>query len=225
MKSKSKWHFSLPLAGVLFLFSPAVAQKGKTVSPDLTKLAEGKGGQVYNRSATVLREGGKSGIRLDAREGDGVAYLDGVRFTEGVIEFDVRGKDVMQQSFVGVDFQGVDEKTYEAIYFRPFNFNPADQARKARAVQYISHPEYPWNKLREEQPGKYEQPVSPVPDPDDWFHVRVAVEEGQVSVFVNDSQQPCLRVQQLSSRRGDKVGLWVGNQSAGDFANLKVIAK
>jgi hypothetical protein len=32
---------------------------------------------------------------------------------------------------------GVDETTYEAIYFRPFNFATDDPARRLRAVQYV----------------------------------------------------------------------------------------
>ena len=51
--------------------------------------------------------------------------------------------------------------TYDAIYFRPFNFRTSDPARRLRAVQYISHPTYTWNKLRAERPGVYEKPVNP----------------------------------------------------------------
>src|SRR2546423_9109024 len=40
---------------------------------------------------------------------------------------------------------------------------------------YVSHPTYPWQKLRAEHPGEYEQPVSPAPDPNGWVHVRVVV--------------------------------------------------
>jgi len=101
--------------------------------------------------------------------GDGVAYVEGLEFTKGTIECDVRGKDIQQQSFVGVAFHGVDGTSYDAIYFRPFNFRTKDPARRAHAVQYISHPTYTWQKLRAEQPGRYEQPVNPVPDPNEWL--------------------------------------------------------
>jgi hypothetical protein len=130
---------------------------------------------------------------------------------------------VQQQSFVGVAFHGVDDTTYDAIYFRPFNFRAEDPARRLRAVQYISHPTYTWQKLRAEHPGRYEQPVSPVPDPNAWFHVRVSVAGPKVSVFVNDAREPSLVVDQLSDRKKGLVGLWVGNNSGGDFANLAII--
>jgi len=200
-----------------------VAGQKKTIEPDLAALAEGKGLKVFNRSLSSLTDGARKGVRLSASPGDGVAYLEGIEFANGAIEIDIRGKDVQQQSFVGVAFHGLDEKTYDAIYFRPFNFKAEDPARRLRAVQYIAHPTYPWQKLREEHPGKYEQPVNPVPDPNGWFHARVVVASPKVSVFVNDAKEPSLVVTQLSDRKKGLVGLWVGNNSAGDFANLKIV--
>jgi hypothetical protein len=87
-------------------------------------------------------------------------------------------------------------------------------------VQYIGHPEFPWHKLREEQPDRFEQPVQPVPNPDDWFAVRVEVAERTVRVYVAGSSTPSLVVERLSSRRSGWVGFWVGNGSDGDFAAL-----
>ncbi len=80
-------------------------------------------------------------------------------FSNGAIKFDVKGKNVVQQSFVGFAFHRQDEKTYDAIYFRPFNFTSTDTARRLRSVQYISMPGYSWEKLRETFPGKYENKV------------------------------------------------------------------
>jgi hypothetical protein len=202
--------------------SGIVGQK-KAIEPDLAGLAEGKGLTVVNRSVSSLSDGTKKGVRLGEQPGDGVAYLQGIELTNGTIELDVKGKDVQQQSFVGVAFHGVDGTTYDAVYFRPFNFRAEDPARRVRAVQYISHPTYTWQKLRAEQPGKYEQAVNPVPDPNAWFHVRVVVASPNVSVFVADASGPSLVVNQLSDRKKGLVGLWVGNNSGGDFANLKIV--
>jgi hypothetical protein len=199
--------------------SRVLAQK-KAIEPDLAALAGGKGLKVFNRSLSLRA---KKGVSLSASPGDGVAYLEGVEFADGVIEIEIRGKDVQGQSFVGVAFHGLDEKTYDTVYFRPFNFKTEDQARRLRAVQYISHPTYTWDKLRTEQPGKYEKPVSPIPDPNDWFHARIVVVSPKVRVFVNDAKEPCLVVDQLSDRKKGLVGLWVGNNSGGDFANLKIV--
>ncbi len=109
------------------------------------------------------------------------------------------------------------------LFTGSFNFRAEDPARRIRAVQYISHPTYTWQKLRAEQPGRYEQPVSPVPDPNDWFRARVVVASPRVSVFVNEGNEPSLVVNQLSDRKKGRVGLWVGNNSSGDFASLRIV--
>jgi hypothetical protein len=199
-----------------------IAQK-KTIQPDLAALADGKGFKVFNRSVSSFSEGARKGVRLSESAGDGVAYLEGIDFTNGTIEFDVKGKDVPQQSFVGVAFHGVDGTTYDAIYFRPFNFRAEDPGRRSHGVQYVAHPTYTWQKLRTEQPDKYEHAVDPVPDPNAWFHARVVVASPKVSVFVGDAKEPSLVVNQLSDRRKGSVGLWVGNTAGGDFANLVIL--
>ena len=206
----------------LFTASRGSGQQ-RTLEPDLAKLADGKGLHIFNRSVSSFKDGTKTGLRLSEGADNGVAYLQGIELGNGTIELDIRGKDVQQQSFVGVAFHGVDDTTYDAVYFRPFNFRTDDQARRKRAVQYVSHPTYPWQKLRAEHPGEYEQPVTPAPDPNGWFHVRVVVASPQVSVFVADAKQPSLVVRQLSDRHTGRVGLWVGNNSGGDFANLKIV--
>jgi hypothetical protein len=200
-----------------------VSGQQKAIAPDLPKLAESKGLKVLNRNVSVLNEGSMKGIRFSEGPGEGAAYIDVLEFADGTIEFDVRGKDVQQQSFVGLAFHAVDGTTYDAIYFRPFNFKAEDPARRIRAVQYISHPTYTWQKLRAEHPGLYEKPVSPVPDPNAWFHVRLVVASPKVSVFVNDAKEASLVVNQLSDRKKGRIGLWVGNNSSGDFANLKIV--
>jgi hypothetical protein len=204
------------------LLTAGLADQGRTIEPNLAGLAAAQSLQVFNRSVSSLSDSGRKGLRVSENPGDGVAYLPGVAFASGTMEFDVRGKDVQQQSFVGVAFHGVDGTTYEAIYFRPFNFQTPDPARRVRAVQYIAHPTYTWQKLRAEHPGEYERAVNPVPDPNGWFHVRVVVAGSRVMVFVGDATEPSLVVSKLSGRTTGLVGLWVGNNSGGDFANLKI---
>jgi hypothetical protein len=180
--------------------------------------------RTVNRTHTVVQESGRSVVRLDAKEGEGMAILAGAPFVEGTIELDIRGEDVQQRSFVGVAFGVQDDSTYEAVYFRPFNFRAADTARAKRAVQYVSQPKYPWPKLREESPGKYEQPVQPVPDPTSWVRMRLVVTPTQVSVYANGGDEPDLVVTRLGDVKPGPVALWVGNNSRGDFSNLTIIS-
>lgn len=205
----------------LLLACPAAALAG-TTEPPLGRIADPAAWRVVNRSAALADNGGRQAVKLDARANAGIAWLAGSNFTEGTIEFEVRGANKPQQSFVGLAFRGVDDTTYDAIYFRPFNFKPAETERRARAVQYVSVPNFDWPKLRADFPGKYEAAVSPVPDPDGWFRARVVVAARQVSVYVNDATTPSLVVTELSERTGGQIGLWVGNGSDGAFANLKI---
>ena len=180
---------------------------------------------VENRKAETTVENGRQLIRLSEADGDGLAIFNDIQFDNGTIEFDVKGRNVMQQSFVGIAFLVQDRNHYEAIYFRPFNFMNADTARRRRAVQYIAHPDYPWDKLREQYPGKYENRVSPVPGPDEWFHAKVVVEGKNVKVFVNNATTPSLQATRLTEAQTGKIALWTGNGSNGSFANLVVTPK
>jgi hypothetical protein len=204
-------------AFLVFFAASSLAAQQRTI--------EAKDVAVFNRSVSALSDGTRKGVRLNEQPGEGVAYLKGIEFSNGTIEFDVRGKDVQGQSFVGVAFHGLDSTTYDAIYFRPFNFRTEDPVRHSHAVQYVSQPAYPWQRLRTERPGIFEQPVSPAPDPNAWFHVRVVVASPKVSVFVGDAKEPSLVVNQLSDRTKGLVGLWVGNSSGGDFANFTIVPK
>lgn len=174
---------------------------------------------IVNRRLT---DDGKGNIYLNAAEGSGVAWIKGLAFTEGTIEFDIKGKNVQQQSFVGFAFHGKNDSTYEAVYFRPFNFRSPDPVRKGHAVQYVADPNFDWPVLREKYPNKYEQPVDPVPDPNDWFHAKITVNGEKIEVFVNGNTKPSLVVKPLVHYGGRLTGFWVGNGSDGDWRNLRV---
>ncbi|MGC4022230.1 MAG: hypothetical protein QM734_09935 [Cyclobacteriaceae bacterium] len=145
---------------------------------------------------------------------DGIAWLKGIDFSNGVIEFDVRGEDVEQHSFVGIAFHAVNNETYDAIYFRPFRFNDTDEVLKNRSVQYISLPKYTWQELRGKFPGKYEHAIVPSsPDPNAWFKVRVEVKDKTISTYVNGSETPSLVVEKLTDVKSGSVGFFVADTS------------
>jgi hypothetical protein len=209
-------HFLILL--VLTVFGPQPSVRAQQQHYDLSTLVQHRSFQVENRSISSLPA--ENALRFSAADGDGVAWLEGVEFSNGTIELDIRGKDVIQQSFVGVAFHGISKDSLEAVYFRPFNFQSPDTLRHSHMVQYVSHPEYPWNRLRSEQPAVFEKPIGQAPKPADWFHARIVVHYPQVKVYVNHQSSPCLEVTELSKRKMGRIGLWVGNNSDGDFANL-----
>ena len=204
------------------LAAPASSQVPAPTRPDLGRLAPGKGAQLFNRTVTTQKESDRTVVRLDARPGDGGALLDGVLMGEGMIEVDLRGKNVTQQSFLGIAFHVVDWTTYDAVYFRPFNFRAVGVEQRAHSVQYFSPPANTWQKLRTERPGQFEQAVEPPPDPDGWFRVRIVVANAKVRVFVDGAATPCLEVDDLGEAKTGGVALWVGNGSDGSFANLSI---
>jgi hypothetical protein len=150
-----------------------------------------------------------------------IVWLKGANFSTGTIEVDLRGKDIPQGSFIGIAFHGVDTLTYDAIYFRPFNFQSTDPVRKIHAVQYISHPEFTWEKLRTEKNGMYEKGISPPPSATDWFHAKIVVDQSTITVYVNGAAVHSLQVNKLNDRKDGLIGLWNYGLD-GDFANLAI---
>jgi hypothetical protein len=190
---------------------------------DLSKVGTDPRWKIVGRTAAVVDIKGKYALRLSEGPGMGLAWLDGYDFSNGVIELDILGRSQpVQGSFVGVAFRVVDAQTHDAVYFRPFNFRAADSTRHSHSVQYVSDPDWPWQRLRSERPGMFERAVVPEPDGDEWFHVRVVVNRPMVQVFVNDAPTPILVVNELSTRTHGRVGVWVGEGSGGYFANLVV---
>ena len=177
--------------------------------------------RVVNRTATPLT-GDRKGVHLSEAEGNGVAWIEGSDFGLGTIEFDVKGRDLMQRSFVGIAFHRQSDTSYEAVYLRPFNFRNPDVARRQNAVQYIALPEYDWPRLRKEFPSEFENPVDESIVPTDWIPVRIVVSEKALQVFVGGKTPAALDVRRLATYARGEVGLWTGNGSDGDFSNVRL---
>ncbi len=184
------------------------------------RLAAGKL-RAVNRDVSALK-GDRRGVHVTEKAGPGVIWIEGSDFAQGTIELDVRGRDVLQQSFVGVAFHRKDDDTYDAVYLRPFNFRAEDPIRRQNAVQYMSVPDFDWPRLRKEFPSEFENPVDPSVAPTDWVPLRVVVTGRMVQVYVGAAKSPTLEVRKLGSQDRGMVGLWVGNNSDGDFANLRI---
>jgi len=201
--------------------TPTQEPEPEIIVPDLEALPEGSGWSGSTQSATLVEKDGAPAIAFDEQDWN-LVWLDGFEFNEGTIEFDAKGKsEPPQGSFIGVMFRTVDEATYDAVYFRPFNFRATNETSKSHAVQYVSSPEWSWERLRAEKTGQYEKPLEPAPDGDLWFHTRIVLEGRQVSVFVNNAAEPALQVTELNERSGGSVGIWC--YGYGVIANLQVI--
>jgi hypothetical protein len=195
-------------------------QAGEAQRIDLAeRLAAGKL-RAVDRDVTKLQE--REGVHLSEKAGPGVVWIEGSDFGEGTIEIDVRGRDVAQRSFLGIAFHRKDDNTYESVYLRPFNFRVDDPARRQHAVQYIAVPDYDWPRLRKEFPEEFENPVDPSVAPAEWVPLRVVVKGSTIQIYVGAVKSPTLEVRKLGKDDRGMVGLWAGNNSDGDFANLRI---
>lgn len=208
---------------MLVLFIACVSHNAFGQKSHKPNLSNSSRFQLVNRAIAIsAAKQGKNIIHLDSNSNAGLAWINNLTFRKGIIEFDVKGKNILQQSFVGIAFHGVNDSTYDAIYFRPFNFQSTDSIRRSHSVQYISLPENDWPSLREKYPGKYENALANKTDPESWFHVKIEVDSENIAVFVNEDKKPSLVVKPLSNSKKGKIGFWVGNNSDGDFADLSI---
>ena len=221
INNQAAYHLCIALPLVL-LGAPLGAQTQQVVRPNLAGIATADGWTLVNRGATTVTDGARTIVTFDGRPGSGAAWLDSVEFENGTIEVEIRGKNNPGRSFVGVAFRGLDDDTYDAVYFRPFNFVADNDLSRSHMVQYVSHPDNTWRSLREQHTDIYESALIDAPDPDEFFKARIEVSKPEVRVYVGDDTEPCLVVNELTDRIGGRIGLWMGNNSDGSFAELVI---
>jgi hypothetical protein len=183
---------------------------------------------------------GRKGLRVTVSEealrqytpADGelnpLVLIDGVEFSNGVIEAEISGAPAPgagegARGFVGVAFRmQKDMKTYDAFYLRPTNGRAEDQVRRNHSAQYISNPAWPWPRLRKETPEKYEAYVDL--EPGVWTKVKIDVRGEQAKLYVHDQPQPTLIVNDVKTGAQGRgaVALWVGPGTVAHFRNVKV---
>ena len=178
-----------------------------------------------------LRVEPDSASRAAKSEPDMLAILEGLDFSNGVIEAEIAGTPgpsavESARGFVGIAFRvSADGSTYDAFYLRPTNGRANDQERRNHAAQYISHPGWPWSRLRQETPSKYEAYVDVMPN--EWTKVKIEVQGTQARLYVNDQAQPTLIVNDVKTGADGKggVALWIGAGTIGHFRDLRVDRK
>src|SRR5262245_1096890 len=160
MMSMKSTHAYLALAAVL-LASFAAVQSGRAgswrVALDSTKDLVPQG----LRTSIVTREG-KPTLRVvqdPTQNVESYVLVQGPSMQDGEIEVDVAGRpgegaNEGARGFVGVAFRiRADRSAFECFYLRPTNGRADDQLRRNHSTQYISFPEFPWERLRRETPG------------------------------------------------------------------------
>jgi hypothetical protein len=83
-------------------------------------------------------------------------------------------------------------------------------------------PQFDYDRLRIDFPEEFENPVDASIEPTSWVNLRVVIQGGKVQVYAGGVSEATLEVRKLGQLYGGQVGLWVGNNSGGDFANLVI---
>ena len=184
--------------------------------------------ELKNVTTTSVSYKGKTALKLtELGVGDATALIKNLSFHNGTIELDVSGAPAAAagegaRGFIGVSFRvQPGGARYENFYIRPTNGRAADQLRRNHSAQYISAPDWPWERLRKETPGVYESYADMVPG--EWTHLKIVVQGTDASLFVGGATQPCLLVHDL--KLGDAQGgvaLWIGPGTEGYFSNLVI---
>jgi hypothetical protein len=218
--------------------SPTVQSLGATqagaarVAPwpgaDLPRITE-----VVNGSAKRVTYRGRPALQLVpsaealGKETSMLGILDGPEFTDGTIEIDVAGAPRADafadaRGFIGIPFRTGEHGAWsEVFYLRPTNGRAEDQLRRNHSVQYVSDPEYPWNRLRQESPGVYESYADL--EPGAWTRMKIVVQRKTARLYVNGAPQPVLVVNDL--KHGDAPGhiaLWAHVATDAYFGPIEV---
>jgi hypothetical protein len=186
---------------------------------------QGKKGLRATVSEETLRR-----IEGTEQSAQGLIWIEGLDFSNGVIEAEIAGDLTpgaggQARGFVGIAFRAQENpEAYDAFYLRPTNGRAEDQERRNHSVQYISLPEWPWSRLRKETPGKYEAYVDLVPGA--WTKIKIEVRGEQARLYVHDSEQPTLIVKDVKSGANGHggVALWLEPGTVAHFRNLTVEA-
>jgi hypothetical protein len=186
--------------------------------------------RVQNVTAEPAVLQGKKGLRITMMSGETpqLAPIVGLEFDNGVIEAEIAGAPASgvgegARGFVGIAFRlQNDMRTYDAFYLRATNGRADDQERRNHAAQYISQPDWPWSRLRKENPSKYESYVDLLPGV--WTKVKIDVRGERARFYVHGQEQPTLIVNDLKTGTQGKgaVALWLDQGTVAHFRNLTV---
>ncbi len=185
--------------------------------------------QVMYKGQKALRV--TDAAAANVADGIQLVIMNKTDFQDGVIEIELAGEPAANagggaRGFVGVAFRvsadaAKDTPKYECFYLRPTNGRADDQVRRNHSAQYISYPDFPWQRLRKEFPEKYESYVDLVPG--EWTKMKIEVRGDKARLYVHDALQPVLVVNDLKLGPGQgQLALWVGAGTVAHFANLRV---
>jgi hypothetical protein len=180
--------------------------------------------EIKGRSAVLVTKN----PAIEAVDEATFVKLVGTDFKNGTIEVEVLSrllKDAPTQArgFIGVAFRiNEDNSRFESFYVRPTNGRADDQLRRNRSTQYFSYPDFKFDRLRKESPGKYESYADMALN--EWIAIKIVVRDDKAKMYLNGSEHPVLLVNDLKhgADSSGAIGLWVDVGTEGFFCNLRV---
>ncbi|MGB4400751.1 MAG: hypothetical protein WBJ10_15365, partial [Daejeonella sp.] len=116
------------------------------------------------------------------------------------------------------------DSAYESIYLRPSLGRADNQFSRNHSVQYYAYPDYKFDRLRREAPGKYETYADI--DLNEWITLRLEVNDNKAELFINGQKNPSFIVtEMLGTTSHGQIGLWVDIATTGYFKELKVFQR
>lgn len=180
----------------------------------------------HGRKAIRILEGPRTAAAL----GEAIAIVPGITFKEGTIELDLAGTPGPHaapddRGFIGLAFHiPADRGRMKTFYLRPTNGRAEDQLRRNHSTQFTADPDWPWHRLRKEQPGVYESYVDITAG--EWTPIRIEISATRAAFYVNHSAQPVLVVSDMKYPViPGSIALWIGSGTEGYFSNLRVTPK
>lgn len=154
--------------------------------------------------------------------------IKNTNFKNGIIEIEVLSRLLSTASptdrgFIGLAFRIDDMNSrFESIYLRPTNGRAEDQVRRNHSIQYFSFPDHKYERLRKEDPEKYESYADM--GLNEWIRMKIEIKGSQAKLFLNQNKQPSLIVNdlKLGADSSGAVGLFVDVGTEGYFRNLKI---
>ncbi|HKI77103.1 MAG TPA: hypothetical protein VKA26_01025 [Ignavibacteriaceae bacterium] len=222
---------------ILSLLMIGMMRAQTTANSDKQKfpLDSSKGLELVNVKAEPVNYSGKNGLQVTAmdgyKKGETLVIIPGVYFKDGVIELELTGEPAPgvppeMRGFVGIAFHvgTTDSSNYECFYIRPTNGRADNQLIRNHSTQYISHPEYPWFRLRKESPGMYESYADMMPG--EWTKFKIVVKGKTAKLFLHGSDQPCLVVNDLKHGiTGGRIALWQHFTTLARYRNLVIMSE
>ena len=168
---------------------------------DLWRMTAGDEWRLFHCTASKVNHKGKDAVRLTVTDGDGLAFYDGLEFSNCKIDFSLTG---MTQR-VGLAVRAQSETEFETVFFR------VDAGAQALRLTL----EFGTKSATVELPSSLLG---------EWIPLRVVLNRQFTAVFVNGGNMPSLKVSASPEyTAGGRIGFRIERGAETLIADLKYI--